>query len=150
MTKGSPATLAGIGVGAVTAGYAWWVTGVPPFTTRAYIAVAVPALLLILAALIGPSSRRDKMTSPTAPEGPHGVPRVFPWVILLLLALALEGVGLALGGRSHAVPTLSTVIDHAMSQHISRFFLLCFWLTAGWVPIVRMIRRAPTQEGGVD
>ncbi len=148
VTIGSPPALVGLGVVAVV--YAWWATGIPPFTVRAYVAVGIPALLLALAAVIGPASRRDAMVSPISPAGPNGAPKASPWAILLVLAVALECAGLALGGRASTVPTVSTVIDHAMSQHVVRFILFCLWLTAGTVPIVRLIRRAPTETKEPD
>ena len=150
MTTGSPLALVGIGACAATAVYAWWATGVPPFTLRAYIAVGLPALLLILAALIGPASGGVEMISATSHGGAHRAPKVFPWIILLVLAVALESLGLALGGRSQTVPTLSTVIDHALSRHFVRLILFCLWLAAGWAPLVRMIRMAPTEQEDVD
>ncbi|MCQ4118126.1 hypothetical protein [Rhodococcus tibetensis] len=66
---------------------------------------------------------------------------VLPWLILLVLAVGLEGVGLALGGRSTSVPTLSTVIDYALAWHPVRFVLFCGWLAVGGAPVVRMVHR---------
>jgi hypothetical protein len=60
-----------------------------------------------------------------------------PWVALLALAVGLEAAGLALGGRSTTVPTVSTVIDRTMVWHISRFVLFAAWLAVAWVPFVR-------------
>jgi len=139
-----------VGICVAAAIYAWWATGVPPFTLRAYIAVGLPALMLLVAALIGPSSGRVEAIPATLPSGASRPQRVFPWVILLVLALSLEGLGLALGGRSQAVPTLSTVIDHALSRHVVRFILFCAWLAAGWAPLLRLIHTSPTDQKGVD
>jgi len=138
-----------VGIGVVAAIYAWWASGVPPFTPRAYVAVGLPALVLLAAAIIGPTSRRAGAISATLPGPPHR-PRVFPWAILLVLAISLEGLGLALGGRSQAVPTLSTVIDHALSRHAVRFALFCAWLAVGWAPLLRVIKTSPTDQSVVD
>lgn len=133
----SPLGLVGIAV--AVALYAWWATGVPPFTVRAYIAVGVPALLLVVVALATPASVGGKAISVRSlPGEDHEAQRTFPWVVLLVLAVSLEGLGLALGGRSRAVPTLSTVIDHALSHHVVRFVLFLAWLVAGWAPLWRM------------
>ena len=43
----------------------------------------------------------------------------------------LEAVGLALGGRSADVPTLSTVVDHALGWHLTRLLLFVGWLLIG-------------------
>ena len=144
-----PLALAG-GFVAGVAVYAWWATGVPPFTLRAYIAVGVPALVLLLVATIGPATGRVTVTPATVSSWAHRPRRVFPWLILFMLAVALESVGLALGGRSQAVPTVSTVIDHALSQHVVRFILFCVWLAAGWTPLLRTMRMAPSERDGVD
>jgi hypothetical protein len=56
------------------------------------------------------------------------------------VAFALEVAGLALGGRSSAVPTLSTVVDHALAWHAVRFVLFLAWLALGWAPVVRQAR----------
>ena len=138
--------LVGIGVAAVL--YAWWATGVPPFTLRAYIAVGLPALMLLVAAIIGPAS--GPVESSSATGAAYRPRRVFPWVILLVLAVSLEGLGLALGGRSQAVPTLSTVTDHALSRHFVRFILFCAWLAVGWAPLWRVKHTSPTDQEGVD
>lgn len=149
-TTGSAPAVAGIAVAAVAVVYAWWVTGIAPFTTRAYIAVGVSALVLALAAVVGPASRRARLDTATSDERAPETGKAFPWVIFLLLAVVLEAIGLALGGRSSTVPTLSTVIDHAMSKHIWRFLAFCFWLVVAWGPLVRMVRRSAAKTKDVD
>jgi hypothetical protein len=139
-----------VGIGAAAALYAWWATGVPPFSPRAYIAVGLPASMLLAAAIIGPGSGRAEAISATLPGGAYKPQRVFPWVVLLVLALSLEGLGLALGGRSQVVPTFSTVIDHALSRHVVRFILFCAWLAAGWAPLLRVIHTSSPDKKGVD
>jgi hypothetical protein len=52
----------------------------------------------------------------------------------------LEGLGLALGGRSKTVPTLSTVIDHALAWHALRLILFCGWLLIGSMPVIQIAR----------
>lgn len=150
MTTSSSRIVVGVAVGVVIVAYAWWATGVPPFTVRAYVAVGAAAVLLIVAAVIGPAARhRGKVVRPSNDGSPRAA-RAFPWVILLVFAVALEALGLALGGESSTVPTLSTVIDHAMSTHIVRFILLVLWLAAGWIPVARALKRAPATTEGID
>ncbi len=127
---------------AIALAYAWWATGVPPFTTRAYLAVGIPAAALLALAAFAPSPGRAPAPSasppPTAPGPSHEERpqrhRSLPWLILLLIAVGLEAAGLALGGRSGVVPTLSTVVDHALGWHTVRFVLFCGWLAAGVIP----------------
>ncbi len=139
-----------VGIGLPAALYSWWATGVPPFTLRAYIAVGFPALMLLVAAIIGPASGRVEAISATSYGEAYRAPRVFPWVVLLALAISLETLGLVLGGRSQAVPTLSTVVDHALSRHVVRFMLFCVWLALGWAPLLSVSHTSPTDQNGVD
>ena len=43
-----------VGIGATAAFCAWWSTGVPPFSLRAYVAVGLLPLMLLVAAMIAP------------------------------------------------------------------------------------------------
>ena len=134
------ATPVALAVGAVVAVYAWWATGLPPFTAGASLAVGLPVLALIGVALaVGPRRHGGSGPSNRPTSDPTGLRTAFPWLMILLAALTLEGVGLALGGRSAAVPTLSTVVDHALAWHAVRFALFCGWLAAGWVPALRSV-----------
>jgi hypothetical protein len=152
--------------------FSWWATGVPPFTVRAYVAVGIPALLLLVVgiadSLSGPTEGHDPDRGPDrGPDpGPGAGPapgrqplqlrRTFPWLLLVLVAVGLEVSGLALGGRSQTVPTLSTVVDHALAWHVVRFVLFCTWIAVGWSPLVRATgrfgragRALPAQGGPV-
>ncbi len=129
-----PSAVGAAGV-VITALYAYWATGLEPFTGLAYIAVGVPVVLLAGVAVIDP--REDG----TPRVGGMTLRSVLPWLVLLFVAAGLEGLGLALGGRSTTVPTLSTVIDHALAWHPVRFVLFCGWLAVGAGPVVRMYHR---------
>ncbi len=112
----------------ISAAYAWYVTGLRPFTNSAYEAVfAAPAILLALG-LLSPAGRRT-------PRDPLTLRGVAPWVALAAAAGCLEAIGLALGGRSPVVPTLSTVVDHALGWHATRFVLFFGWLEVGTRPL---------------
>jgi hypothetical protein len=116
----------------VAAGYAWWATGARSFSTAAEIAVGIPVALAFLAAL----ANRD-----AGPVQRLSLSRVAPWVVLVIVAVALESVALGLGGRSRAVPSLSTVIDQALAWHVGRFALFVLWLAAAVWPLRRGMRR---------
>ena len=118
---------------AAAATAAWWVTGLSPFTITAYVAVGLPVAALV-AVVVGHSFG---LGHSTVKPWPATLRSVFPWLALLALGLGLEALGLALGGRSASVPTLSTVVDHALAWHGLRFVLFCGWLATGWVPALR-------------
>jgi hypothetical protein len=69
-----------------------------------------------------------------------GLRWVLPWLLVALVATGFEGLGLALGGRSATVPTMSTVIDHALAWHALRLVLFCGWLLIGSAPVIRTVR----------
>jgi hypothetical protein len=122
------------------AAYAWWSTGLRPFTAAAYLAVGIAVVALALAMAVTRVQRRranlgsDRVPS-RAPE--LRVLPTLPWVVLFALMAGLEGAGLALGGRSRIVPTLSTVVDHALAWHSTRFIMFAVWLAVGWTPAIR-------------
>lgn len=122
---------AGIAAVAGIAAYAWWAAGLSPFTTAADVAVALPVAGLAVAAIL----------IPTGPQSPRSAGRLgyraLPWVGILAVAVGLEAAGLALGGRSQTVPTLSTVVDHALAWQGVRFLLFLAWLALGWALVVR-------------
>jgi hypothetical protein len=124
----------------VAAVYAYWATGLRPFTALAYVAVGVPVALLTCLAVV--SGTADSRRSGMPRVGKLSLRSVRPWLILLTIAAGLEAVGIALGGRSIAVPTLSTVIDHALAWHPVRFVLFCGWLAFGAAPAVRIMHRS--------
>jgi hypothetical protein len=124
-----PSRRARVWVGVAFALYAWWATGQPPFAARAYLAIAVPAAALAVAVVA-----RGRRAADPAPISRRGA---LPWLLVLVAAAGLDGVGLALGGRSPDVPTLSTVVDHALRWHGVRFALFCGWLALGWWPVLR-------------
>lgn len=121
------------------AAYAYWATGLRPFTVPAYVAVGIPvaAVTAVVVAMDTPDRTGDRRLHPARDVT---LRRVMPWLLGALLALALEGVALALGGRSAAVPTLSTVVDHALAWHAVRLALFCAWLLIGSIPLISTLR----------
>jgi len=129
-----------IGSAASVAAYCWWSTGRHPFTYSAYAAVGLPVVALAVVAAVtrAASGGAGTRVSPVAAETRHvGMRSVLAWVALLAAAAGLEGAGLALGGRSASVPTLSTVVDHALAWHAVRFVLFGAWLAVGFAPTIR-------------
>ncbi len=134
-------TTAVVGTLAVAA-YAWWATGLHPFTAGSYVAVGLPVVALVLVVLVTRPDGSDRIGSSAVAEGPEiGLRTAFPWLLLFTIAIGLEVWGLALGGRSANVPTLSTVVDHAMAWHGVRFVLFCGWLAVGWAAELRAALR---------
>ena len=123
--------------GAVAAALAgWWVTGQRPFTIAAYVAVGLSVAPLVVVAVFARSRGLGHSVEKPG-HATFNLRSVVPWVVIGALAIGLEGLGLALGGRSTGVPTLSTVVDHALVWHGLRFVLFCGWLAVGWVPALR-------------
>ncbi len=124
------------------AAYSWWATGLHPTTTIAYVAVGIPTVALATAAVVaGGSSTGDE------PPPRLTAAAVAPWLVLAASIVAVQALALALGGRSHTVPTASTMIDHALRWHGVRFALFLAWLAVGWWPIARHSRHRWDRAG---
>jgi DMSO reductase anchor subunit len=125
--------------------YAWWATGVRPFTTLAYVLIAIPSLLAVsIYALLGGLSPRADVTAYYRRRSAGATPKsIGPWTGLLLVAVVLEVIGLALGGRSPNVATLSTTVDHMLVAHWGRWLLYDLWLAVGVGPLERLRQARP-------
>ena len=130
--------------------YAWFATGARSFSPSAYVFLAVPsaAALLLYGALGGFSPSHTEIAKYYRVRSSTMTwRRVAPWLVVAILAIALESVGLALGGRSSNVPTLSTTVDHLLVDHGGRFALYALWLAFGATPLRRLLRlRRGTHE----
>lgn len=113
----------------VAATYAWFATGVRPFGSGAYTYVALPSLVA-LGFLIDTEVRRRASPNRNVTRS-LPIANAAPWLAVLAAAVALEAVGLALGGRSTSVPTLSTTVDHLLVTHAVRWLLFVAWLAVG-------------------
>jgi hypothetical protein len=60
--------------------------------------------------------------------------------------IGIEAAGLALGGKSAQVPTISTVVDHAIAWHFVRFVLFAGWLAVCVAPLARKMPLRRTAE----
>ncbi|HEV2426929.1 MAG TPA: hypothetical protein VGS61_01780 [Acidimicrobiales bacterium] len=118
----------------VVAAYAWWATGLRPFHAAAYAAVGVAGVTTVAVVWV------TRRAEPRAP-GRAG-PNVLPWVILASAAVGLETIGLALGGRSRSVPTISTWVDHLLVTHPGRWVLFLAWVGVGLRPALGRRLRA--------
>jgi len=141
MTRATAMTLT-LTLSVAALAYAWWATGVKPFTAPAYVLIAVPSLAVLSTyVVLGGLSRRAGVARYYRERASGSTFKgAAPWAALLVCALLLEAVGLALGGRSHTVATLSTVSDHLLVRHWSRWLLYDLWLAVGAGPLLRLSR----------
>ena len=132
-----------IGVAMAVAGYAWMDAGVRPFSLLSYVLVAIPTVVILgsYCALGGSSARRVDVSSFYRRNARGASLRsVAPWLVVLAAVVALESVGLALGGRSPSVPTLSTTVDRLLVARWERWLLCVVWMLAGMTPVLRLRR----------
>jgi hypothetical protein len=125
--------------------YAWWATGIAPFSALSYVLVAVPVAALVgsYATMGALSPHRDDIEHHYRRRaGDASLKNVSPWLCLLGVAVALESVALALGGRSRSVPSLSTTADHLLVTHLGRWLLFMAWLGVGVIALIRLAQRA--------
>jgi hypothetical protein len=130
------------------AAYAWWATGIRPFGRSADVAIAIPAALLVVAAWWQPAPLGAGTGGLGETRAGESTPRhgALLWVVLGLAAVGLEVAGLALGGRSRSVPTLSTVADQALAWHATRWLVFLLWLAAGGWPLRQALRRRQRRD----
>ncbi len=130
-------------VGVVLAAYAWMAAGTTPFHAWSYVAVGLPGLLLVAGYAwwggLGAGGRVGGYYRRRA-DGASW-PSVSPWLAIVTAAVVIECIGLALGGRSPSVPTLSTAVDHLLARRWERCLLFVAWLLVAGLPAVRMRRQ---------
>jgi hypothetical protein len=127
--------------------YAGFASGVKPFTTLAYVLVALPSLAIVVMYSVQRGltpSRDDVRNYYVARSNDASLTNVVPWLSLFALAVALEVVGLALGGRNKTVPTLSTTVDHLLVTREGRWLLYVLWLSVGIGPLLRLWQHRDT------
>ena len=135
-------------VAAAAIAYGWWDTGVLPFTTSSYLLIAVPNVFVFGAyvakgGLLRPSSTSAELEG----DGKDATLRhPSAWWTLMVLAIILEVLGLALGGRSTIVPTLRTTFDRLLVNHFERELVFLAWLAVGLSPLMRNRRRRPERR----
>jgi hypothetical protein len=131
MARGSLERRAAIGlaVGCMV-GYSIWAASLRSFTLASYASVAIPVLATVIAVFAMWRNRLASGAEASAAGGSEVAPLI-PWMVILGSGLVLEVIGLALGGRSPTVPTLSTVLDHAVDRQVLRTLLFCAWLLLG-------------------
>lgn len=124
--------------------YAGFASGVKPFTTPAYVLVALPSLVvLVMYSVMGglTPGRDDVRNYYVGRSDGATLANVFPWLSLFVLAVAIEVIGLTLGGRNKKVPTLSTTVDHLLVTREGRWLLYATWLSVGLAALLRLGQR---------
>ena len=115
----------------IVAAYAWLATNAHPFTPWAYVAVSISVIVTMVFYFQRGGFSEPDATNYYRRRSLGTVRHQVPWWGLFTAALALEIVGLALGGRSKDVPTLSTTVDHLLVAHWGRWLLFLWWLWIG-------------------
>lgn len=132
----------------IAAAYAWLATSAHSFTSWAYVAVSLPVVVtLALYSLCG-GFKEPSASDYYRRRSIDALRIAIPWSGLFIAALTLEIVGLALGGRSKDVPTLSTTVDHLLVAHWGRWLLFLWWLWIGARAIEGMSQ--PHREKGLS
>lgn len=119
--------LAALGTATV---WAWFASGVRPFTLPAEVLTFVPGFIVLVITL-RPRAEPDVVVGRTG--------RWVPWVALLAAFTALELSELFSQPRS-AHPTLSSLTNTLLDSRPSRFIGYAVWLALGWL-LVRDLRK---------
>jgi hypothetical protein len=131
-TQRRAATVAGVLV------YSWLAAGFRPFSWPENLAVAMPALLVLV--VVGRSW--GGLPTRQAPDPEHSGARRKTgavWIGLVAVLVAWELTAyFSSPRRDH--PTLSTIADDIMSSHPGRTVMFALWLVLGWLLFVRSHR----------
>ena len=110
--------------------YAWFASSVRTFTRPAEVLTFLPAFAVLVLTL-RPAAR--SLAGPR-PGGRYPRWEVLPWLLVLLAIVGWELVQLFQQPR-HLHPTLSSITDHLLSTHPSRFLGYLVWLALGWLMV---------------
>jgi hypothetical protein len=111
--------------------WAWFASGVRPFTVPAEVLTFVPGFLVLVLTL-RPGAKPDAVVGRTG--------RWLPWAALALAFGALELSELFSKPRS-AHPTLSSLTNTLLDTHPSRFVGYAVWLALGWLLVRDLHKR---------
>ena len=110
----------------VVAVYSWVAAGLRPFTLAEEIMVAIPAILVLVAA-----SRRSPPAGERVAVRPSRGSAAL-WLGLVAVAFAWELFAYFSSPR-YDHPTLSVIADEIMSVHVGRALMFLLWLALGWL-----------------
>ena len=111
--------MAGVAVGTVA--YAWWVTGLRPFSWPAYVAVGAAGMVVIVV-----GSRRRTVSRPDD----EAVTGAWLWGVLCALLAGWEVAAYLQQPRADH-PTLSYLADQVLDGHPARAAAFLVWLVVG-------------------
>lgn len=125
---------------AIFAAYVWWMSGVRAFSALSYAAVGIGAGATLLFYALKRASHVHPGT--VSSRSPLKWSWALPWLGILISGAALEAIGLALGGRSNQVPTLSTLVDELLANRAIRALAIGSWLGVALLGAARLEKRA--------
>jgi hypothetical protein len=102
--------------------YSWVAAGRRPFTTAQAVMVVIPALALLLGALLQPSRPAPRVDARAS---------LAVWVALAAVALAWQLLAYFDSPRRDH-PTLSSLADDVMRDRPGRALMFLVWLALGW------------------
>jgi hypothetical protein len=117
-------------VGIAVLVYAWFSTGLRPFTVPIDVAVGVP-ILIVLAV----SWRWSRLGALTRPEPRPARSGLVVWAVLVG-ALAVWELAAYVASPRQAHPTLSSISDNVTSGHPTRALVFAVWVVLGWILFV--------------
>ena len=122
-----PARNAVIGAGVI--GYAWWLGGTTPFSTRALLGVLLPGAVLGVIAYARPPER-------IPPPDTVDVTGFSYWVICIALLFEWEASAVR-DNSPPGHPSLTDLINPLIAPHPIKAAAIVVWLLAGWALVRR-------------
>src|SRR5262249_28663298 len=108
----------------VALAYAWWVSGLRPFTGPVQLAIVVPGVVVVVLAAVTTRKRGpDRARLPTAGSA--------AWVVLGVVVVGWQLFNFFHGDRS-VHPTPSSLMDEVDAHRTLRTIVFVGWLALGW------------------
>jgi hypothetical protein len=117
---------------AVLAAYGWWFTDRLPFSGGALLAMFGAAAGLIVLSSVHRSSAQHHGRDEATLRAPALRWSVIAWSATMTALTAWELLALFSHPRSDH-PTISSLLETAMENHVPRFGVYLLWLWLGWV-----------------
>lgn len=128
---------------AAVLGWAWFASGVRPFTLPAEVLTFVPGFVVLVLTVRPRAQPYTPAERTGAARRPLPVRQWLPWAALVVALGALELSELFSKPRS-AHPTLSSLTNTLIDTHPSRWAAYTVWLGLGWLLVRDLHRRERT------
>jgi chromate transport protein ChrA len=111
--------------------YGWWFTDLEPFSPKAFRALLVPVVVVIVVASVYRVRHKSDAREAATRAMPGFRVAVVVWSVLIAALVAWELIALrSLPRADH--PTISSLVEGSEHHHLARLALYAAWVALGW------------------